>query len=287
MQRRDIRGRAADRAIQRGRIRASERQAERRLGLLGLGRFLLLRWRLAHEAVAGARQEVLEVVFRVVPAFDRPCHGAADIVAGPSALGFPNQDALAHQAGQEARAVAHLHPADGVLAGAPERQMLIAFQGVCPGELAVQIAFVLVGLYAYRFNLDHTAQRMQLRAGGENVQLRTIDSGLDCQVGIAAAREVANARHQATGEVGAHGLQQLFAQGAEGLGVEQQHAFVAEPDGAFVGAKMQVFGQVFHVWKAQVGNDVLEHALAECLGGVIACLCGHRSSQLLLLSVEL
>ncbi|MNZ48102.1 hypothetical protein D3C78_658400 [compost metagenome] len=261
--------RAAHRAIQLGQAAARLGQAEGRGDQAGrCGRLRGLRHRLAAAMVGGARLEVLEVFLGVVPFLHRPRHGPAHLVAAGAALGLAYQDALAHQAGQEARAVAHFHPADRIAAGAVAGHMQIALHRMLPEELAVQVALALVELDAHRGDFDHAGQGVQLRAGGEDVELGAAGTGLDGQVGIAHAGEVADAGEHPAGELDPHGFDQLLTQGAEGLRVQQEHAFLAEPDQPFLGIEEQVFGEVLHVGETQVGDDATGVAAPS-----LACAC--------------
>ncbi|MCY1284776.1 hypothetical protein D9M70_336930 [compost metagenome] len=134
--------------------------------------------------------------------------------------------------------------------------MHVALDRALPGELAVQIASRRVDLDEHRRHLDDARQRVQLAAGGEDLQLVAGAARLDRQVGVALACEVADAGEQAAGEFHAVAFQQLLAQCAEGFDVKQHHALAAEPDQTFLRVEVELVGEVLHVGEAQVGDDV-------------------------------
>ena len=109
---------------------------------------------------------------------------------------------------------------------------------------------------------------MQLAAGGADVQLIASTTGLDRQVGITLAGQVADPGQQATGELHAITFQQLLTQGPKGFDMHQHHAFVAQPDQTFLGVEIEPVDQVLHIRKAQVSDDV--DAMCDCANGANA-----------------
>jgi hypothetical protein len=197
----------------------------------------------AHE---GLRVQVAQVFLRIVPAFDRLADDPAQRVARRAAVHLAEHDQAPEQGAHVAGGVAHLHPAGGRAAHAVGGDVFVVLAGVVPEELAFVVARIGVVVHVHHLDLDHPFERVQPGArdgGGRRVGVGPL---LAHQLRVARAAHVAGAREQATRLVQADAVDQLAAQRAQGLRVQQDHALVLQPDAAVSGREKQAFAEVGH-----------------------------------------
>ncbi|MNS84130.1 hypothetical protein D3C72_1179430 [compost metagenome] len=190
--------------------------------------------------------QVEQVLLGVVPQFGRFAHHAAVRGAGGSAVHLAKDDHAAEQGADVAGGVAHLHPARGRAAHAVSGDVLVVFAGVVPDELAVIDAGACVVTCVHQFDLHHALQCVQAGAchgGGGRFSVGPL---LAHQAGVARTAHVARAGQQAACLVQANAVDQLAPQRAQGLGVQQDHALVLQPDAAVAGREEQAFADVGH-----------------------------------------
>ena len=111
------------------------------------------------------------------------------------------------------------------------------FPGILPAEFAEEPARRDVHVERDRRDADTAFEHVQLGADQKSIGHRCVGPNLPGEFRIANAGGIAHACQDPPGLLETDRVDQLLAQAAQRRGVEQQHAMLGQPDGAFLGRK--------------------------------------------------